>query len=228
MAGRSQSPFARKLKAGISSLAATSAMLLRRHVWGRTRGRAKRVAIAFGVLAALVTGGINGAVNWLGNGGVFLLDPRSLADKARALAFYSKHRPVCFILGEPEVRREAQLAARRHGVDPAVFVAMIETESAFIPHRISWRGAMGPAQLMPRTAEELGVFDPFSPRQALDGGARYLRQQQDRFKDIRLAVAAYNAGPGNVHGAVPRNGETEHYVARVMARSRALAATRKR
>jgi soluble lytic murein transglycosylase-like protein len=69
---------------------------------------------------------------------------------------------------------------------------------------------------MPGTAALLGVTDPFDPHQALDAGARYLKAQLDRFQNVKLAVAAYNAGPGAVRGEVPRNGETEFYVAKVM------------
>jgi soluble lytic murein transglycosylase-like protein len=76
---------------------------------------------------------------------------------------------------------------------------------------------MGPGQLMPGTARMLGVEDPFEPGPAVDGSARYLAEQLARFDDVRLAVAAYNAGPGAVNGQVPRNGETEFYVAKVMA-----------
>jgi soluble lytic murein transglycosylase-like protein len=94
--------------------------------------------------------------------------------------------------------------------------AIVTVESGNHAHRISFAGAMGPAQLMPGTAALLGVSDPFDPSQAIDGGARYLAQQLRRTGRVDLAVAAYNAGPGAVNGSVPRNGETELYVAKVM------------
>jgi len=77
---------------------------------------------------------------------------------------------------------------------------------------------MGPAQLTPDTARHLGVTDPFDPASGIDGSARYLAAQLHSFHDVKLAVAAYNAGPGAIVGrTIPKNGETEHYVRKVMA-----------
>src|SRR5262249_40371613 len=91
-------------------------------------------------------------------------------------------------------------------------------ESSGSPHRISPTGAMGLAQLVPSTAKSLGVDDPFDSEAAVEGGARYLGDLLGQFRDVRLAVAAYNAGPGAIVGrAIPRNGETALYVPRVMA-----------
>ena len=124
--------------------------------------------------------------------------------------------------------KTARESAKRYRVDPDLFEALVEVESGSIAHRISVAGACGPAQLMPRTAADLGVTDPFDPKSSLDGGARYLKEQLVRFHGRReLALAAYNAGAGNVHGAVPINGETERYVPRVLAvYSRVKAARR--
>ncbi len=85
--------------------------------------------------------------------------------------------------------------------------------------RITQDGALGLTQLMPATAARLGVLDPLDPRANLEGGARYLREQLDRFPgDLPLALAAYNAGPGAVerHGGVPPYAETRGFVARVL------------
>jgi hypothetical protein len=189
-------------------------------------GRPLLVCLLFWLV---VVAAVNSAVNWVGGAGIFRLDPRRMGEKLGALARYAAHRPRCAIFGEGDTRLLATQAARRHGLDPSLFLSLVEAESAFAAHRISSTGAMGPAQLMPGTAAELGVADPFAPAQGLDGGARYLRSQLDRFGEVRLAVAAYNAGPGGIRGrAVPRNGETEYYVARVMEgyrRRRALLQT---
>ena len=100
----------------------------------------------------------------------------------------------------------------------------METESNGEPHRISPAGAMGLTQLIPGTAKMLNVRDPFDSDASLDAGARYLSQLLREFRDIHLAVAAYNAGPGNVVGrAIPHNGETERYVVKVMTRYAQLA-----
>ena len=111
--------------------------------------------------------------------------------------------------------------AKYHDVEPALLLAVVETESAFITHAISPVGAMGLAQLMPSTASWLGVEDPFSPRENLDASARYLKRLLSQFKgDVSLALAAYNAGPGTVrrHGGIPPWPETQAYVKKVTKR----------
>ncbi len=116
-----------------------------------------------------------------------------------------------------DYRALAAQIAEQEGVDPNLFTRLVQQESAFRPDARSPVGAMGLAQLMPGTARDLGV-DPNDPVQNLTGGARYLRQQMDKFKDPRLALAAYNAGPGNVqkYGGVPPFKETQNYVAKIL------------
>lgn len=113
---------------------------------------------------------------------------------------------------------EAVAAARRHGVPEDLFLRLVRQESGFNPRAVSSVGAQGLTQLMPGTAEYLGVSDPFDPIQNLDGGARYLREQLDEFGDPKLALAAYNAGPGNVRkfGGVPPFKETQNYVQAIL------------
>jgi cell wall-associated NlpC family hydrolase len=109
-------------------------------------------------------------------------------------------------------------AEQRYGLPTGVLAAVARAESGFDPDAVSGAGAVGLMQLMPGTAAELGV-DPRDPVSAVDGAARYLRTQLESFGDLRLALAAYNAGPGAVrhHGGVPPFDETRTYVARVLA-----------
>ena len=106
-------------------------------------------------------------------------------------------------------------AAEHHGVDPELVRAVVRTESAFDPMAVSTAGAQGLMQLMPALAEELGVTDPFDPRQNVFAGVRYLRALLDQYDgDEALALASYNAGPGAVmrYNGVPPYPETEQYI----------------
>lgn len=107
----------------------------------------------------------------------------------------------------------ARVAAQKHGVPEDLFLRLVHQESRFNPNAKSHKGAIGLAQLMPGTAAALGV-DPNDPQQNLEGGARYLKLQYRKFGDWRLALAAYNAGPGAVekHNGVPPYQETKNYV----------------
>ncbi len=114
---------------------------------------------------------------------------------------------------------DIQAAAARHGIDPALLTGLIRAESNFDPNATSPAGAQGLTQLMPATAAGLGVTNPLDPAQAIEGGAKYLRQQLDRFGgDASKALAAYNAGPGAVErfGGIPPYEETQNYVRRVL------------
>lgn len=110
-------------------------------------------------------------------------------------------------------------AAARYALSEALIKAVALAESGMNRYAVSPAGAQGLMQLMPGTAAELAVSDPFDPAQAIDGGARYLAQQLRRFGSVPLALAAYNAGPGAVarHNGVPPIPETQVYVERVMA-----------
>jgi hypothetical protein len=111
-------------------------------------------------------------------------------------------------------------AARANGLDGRLLAALVWTESSFRPDAVSHAGAIGLTQLMPTTAAWLGV-DPWDPPQNLDGGARYLMQQYQRFGSLELALAAYNAGPTRVAAAgpgIPDITETQLYVVKVLER----------
>lgn len=109
-------------------------------------------------------------------------------------------------------------AASRYGLSADLVHAVVRAESDYDPDCVSSAGAMGLMQLMPDTARGLGVADAWDPAQNLLGGCRYLRAQLDRFGDLSLALAAYNAGPGAVtrHGGIPPYHETQRYVRRVL------------
>lgn len=120
--------------------------------------------------------------------------------------------------GHP-VEKSIQQAAAKYNLSPELIRSVIRAESNFQAEAVSPAGAKGLMQLMPETAKELGVTNPFDIQQNIDGGARYLRQMLDRFGgDLKRALAAYNAGPGAVeqyNGDVPFS-ETRQYVQRVL------------
>lgn len=107
--------------------------------------------------------------------------------------------------------------AEKYQLDPWLLRGIIEVESAFRPSATSCVGAGGLMQLMPATASHLGCNNRFDPEQNIAAGARYIRQMYDKFGSYTLAIAAYNAGPGNVqkHGGIPPFAETQNYVRKV-------------
>lgn len=109
--------------------------------------------------------------------------------------------------------------SRRHGIRPDLVRAVVQVESAFNPYARSPKGALGLMQLMPATAREFGVSNPFNPAENVRGGVAYLRQLLDRYgNNEQLALAAYNAGPGAVdkYGeSIPPYRETQDYVSKV-------------
>jgi soluble lytic murein transglycosylase-like protein len=111
----------------------------------------------------------------------------------------------------------ARAAARKHNIPEDLFLRLVQQESGWKARARSHKGARGLAQLMPATARLLRV-DPDDPAQNLEGGARYLRMQYDRFRSWRLALAAYNAGPGAVekYGGIPPYRETQGYVKAIL------------
>ena len=117
-----------------------------------------------------------------------------------------------------EITRLVIEAAQRHDVDAEFAVAVVTAESRLDRLRNSPKGAHGPMQLMPATAERFGVTDVCDPEENIDGGVRYLRELTDEFQNPLLVAAAYNAGEGRVreHGGIPPFKETIGYVAEVL------------
>jgi soluble lytic murein transglycosylase-like protein len=110
--------------------------------------------------------------------------------------------------------------AQKHGLDAALIRRVIEMESGFDPKAVSRKGAVGLMQLMPGTAKDMGVTDPFDPEENIAGGSKYLAGLIQRYEgDLSRALAAYNAGPETVrkYGGVPPYPETERYVERILA-----------
>lgn len=128
----------------------------------------------------------------------------------------------------PDIRQSIRNAATKYAISEKLIQSVIQAESNYRPDAVSPAGAQGLMQLMPATARELGVSDPFDVDQNIDGGSRYLRKMMDRFGgDITLALAAYNAGPGTVqryNGNVPYQ-ETQTYIQCVLSTMTALGET---
>lgn len=166
---------------------------------------------------ALPLAAVNLSVAFFGNSLVFPLSPFFLKQKVQALALYARHRPFCLWSGHGDLSPVIDRAEKKHRLPRGLLASLVEVESANAVHRISAAGAMGPGQLMIGTAEMMQVSDPFDPESSIDGSARYLAEQYRSRRNIPLALAAYNAGPGNVGRVVPKNGETEYYVKKVLA-----------
>ena len=127
--------------------------------------------------------------------------------------------PPCDPLPAEQIDSLVGDAAQREELDPALLRGVMEQESGFRPCALSSKGAMGLMQLMPATATDLGVRDPFDPAQSVDGGARFLKQLLQSFGgNIPLALGAYNAGPARVNevNGIPPIPETIDYVRRIM------------
>ncbi len=121
-----------------------------------------------------------------------------------------------------QIDRIAEVFGRRHRVDPKLVRAVIQVESSYNHKSVSRAGAQGLMQIMPATGRDLGLQNPFDPIENVEAGVRYLRMMLDRFKDVRLALAAYNAGPSAVekYGTIPPYAETRDYVTKVLAHYR--------
>jgi soluble lytic murein transglycosylase-like protein len=129
--------------------------------------------------------------------------------------------PVCDPVGASDLSEMAADAAKKEGLTPDLLRAIIGRESSFRPCAVSPKGAMGLMQLMPETARDLGVADPFNPQQNIAAGSKFLRRLLDRYgQDLSLALGAYNAGPKQVdrYQGLPPFVETIDYVRDIMAK----------
>jgi soluble lytic murein transglycosylase-like protein len=129
----------------------------------------------------------------------------------------------CDTVPVPELTPLIEGAAKRHQVEPRLLLGVIEQESSFHACAVSAKGAKGLMQLMPATIEQFDVADAFDPAQNIEAGTTFLRQLLDKYKgDLKLALAAYNAGAGAVDnsGGVPDIQETQNYVEAIMKKIR--------
>jgi soluble lytic murein transglycosylase-like protein len=135
---------------------------------------------------------------------------------------------VCDPVPEASIAPILLEAAQREGLEPKLLTAVIQQESAFRPCAISQKGAQGLMQLMPDTATQFGVKDPFDPKQSIDAGAKYLKELIGRYSgNLAVALGAYNAGPAKVDeagGVVPPIPETTDYVKQILDRLAAQSA----
>lgn len=151
------------------------------------------------------------------------LEIRTLEDGVPLLVYSSPGKqvsppPVASLEPDEATSHLVDYYSQRSGLDPGLVRSVIQVESAFDPRAVSSRGAMGLMQLMPETAAELGVDNVWDPGENIRGGTTYLRRMLDRFGELELALAGYNAGPTVVekYGAIPPFPETRRYVTKVL------------
>lgn len=138
--------------------------------------------------------------------------PRSANAQIQAANFRGRQA------SQDEIDEAITMAAARHNVDPNLVRAVVKVESNFNANAVSRKGAMGLMQLMPQTARQLNVKNPFDPEQNVDAGVRHLKQLLENYNgDVNLTLAAYNAGSGAVarSAGVPHYAETQNYVRRI-------------
>jgi soluble lytic murein transglycosylase-like protein len=145
-------------------------------------------------------------------------ETRESANAKIVAANFNSAKPGGMNAAPMDIDTAIEQAAARHNVDPNLVRAVVKVESNFNPNAVSRKGAMGLMQLMPSTARQLNVTDPFDPEQNVDAGVRHLKQLLESYKgDVRLTLAAYNAGAGAVarSAGVPHYAETQNYVRRI-------------
>jgi soluble lytic murein transglycosylase-like protein len=144
--------------------------------------------------------------------------PTAAADGPQA---QTSQAPPCAPLTAGAIAPLVEEASAREGLAARLLTAVIQQESAFVPCAVSPKGALGLMQLMPATAGQLGVLNPFNPKENVDAGAKFLKSLLDRYGgDVARALGAYNAGPGSVDraGGIPAIPETQDYVKDILSK----------
>lgn len=186
-------------------------------------------AVAFALVppsAALASGGAQAPEAWAAPTGGISPEASSASAPVAPSAAGTPLASAPVVAADVPFGVEIAVTAHRWGIPVALFTALVWQESGFNATARSRSGARGLTQLMPATGRSLGVTKPYDPLQNLNGGARYLRAQLVAFRSKRLALAAYNAGPGAVrrHRGVPPYRETRAYVTRILAVEKQLTA----
>jgi len=182
-----------------------------------------RVLIVFTIIFLFFTVSYAGIYSYTDENGVVCYTDAPLDKKARmVMKEKAPSRQANRIVAKDSTNyyRLIQEKAAKYNVDPSLVKAMIKVESNWNERAISRKGAMGLMQLMPVTASEMNLYDPFNPEENIEGGTKYLRHLLDRFDgNLNLALAAYNAGPKKVKkcGFIPPIMETKQYVNKVLS-----------
>ncbi|RQD64533.1 MAG: lytic transglycosylase domain-containing protein [Desulfonatronovibrio sp. MSAO_Bac4] len=155
----------------------------------------------------------NGIYYYQDENGTFHFTDLPTSDKFRPFGMFRTRDPH-----SQDIVQLTHRYGRLYSIDPVLIQAMIQVESNFNPVAVSHAGAEGLMQIMPETQKDLGLTTPFDPRDNIEAGTRYFRYLIDRFGDVSLALAAYNAGPGRVerYNGIPPFRETQNYVRKVL------------
>jgi len=159
---------------------------------------------------------------WVGAGTIYYFKDKNGVVHFTDLPTSNAYRPFLIFRDKGydphKLERLIQTYSKQYGLDPALVKAVVKVESNFDPKAVSVKGAQGLMQIMPSTQKDLDLDLPFDPALNLKAGIKYLRMLLKTFKNIRLALAAYNAGPGAVkkYGGIPPFPETQNYVRKVL------------